>query len=147
MSETRYPYVYRVYSDGHVEPAVVHSDIEVDSHENQAAASGLKPCPFCGATDGVYDIGAIECSCGARGPQNEKQYVARAEWNRRAAASGRDAAIRALFVEVIGRVLSDHDDFEGIASGRLPASVNQGRDTWRVANDYAARLGVLLGKR
>lgn len=55
-------------------------------------------------------------------------------------------SLRALFNELIGRILTDHDDFEGIASGRLPASVNQGRDTWRVAREYARRLNRLLGE-
>jgi hypothetical protein len=60
-----------------------------------------------------------------------------------AAATG--DSLRALFDEMIGRVLSDHDDFEGISSGRLARDTNQGRDTWRVAKDYARRLDLLLG--
>lgn len=54
----------------------------------------LKPCPFCGDTDGLHvmveridfnpeEYCRVMCWCGAEGPVYKKEYAIKA-WNRRA---------------------------------------------------------------
>ena len=84
----------------------------------------LKPCPFCGdipsenshaLTDGGFKYGAIQCGCGALGPDVRTEYkdwphwrdAAFAAWNERALLSAPSpAGVDGL--EVIGWYTDDH---------------------------------------
>ena len=84
----------------------------------------LKPCPFCGdipsenshaLTDGGFKYGAIQCGCGALGPDVRTEYkdwphwrdAAFAAWNERALLSAPSPA-GAGGLEVIGWYTDDH---------------------------------------
>lgn len=122
-------------------PAVRHED------HPAAAASALKPCPFCGSLVGTLsDDGSqawVRCdACHMTGPLCHSAIGAVVTWNTRAAASGRDDELRELVDDLLDVLLQNVEVRMRLQGTKKDSEILAHWQPYEVA--IRARLATLL---